>query len=247
MSTKSVKITNGKILNYKISASGYKTIYGSQLITADTTINKNMIAETDPNGVYYVGDRIGGIASFVCYYTDSNGNKYAVFVADAKYRAIKAWSLLTTDSGLHSYDSSSYGNSFKTQEGCPESATYNNNYIINTYYPSGETSNNFPAFKYCADISITSFGVNGIGRLPNPYEAIMMRINGNILDSVDPTVSDYSSFSFNYINAGSYSYIWTCYQYNNSSAWRCDNKTSYGYPSKPDGNYVIPVFEIPVN
>ena len=240
MSETNIKITNGKILNYTITSNGYKTIRGSKLITTDTTINKNMILENDPNGVYSLGDRIGGMATFFCYYVDGSGNKYAVFAADAKYRTTKQWGI-QNDSGLHSYDSSSYSNSFKTQEGCPESATYNNNYIINTYYPSGTTDNNFPAFKYCADINIPSLGANGIARLPNPYEAIMMKINGSALDSADPTVSSYSSYSFSNIG-----YMWTCYQYNTNAAWRCDSSTSFGYPSKPETLAVVPIFEIPV-
>lgn len=248
MSSKTVKVTNGKIVNYTITAPGYKTINGSQLITADTTINKNMISEADPNGVYSLGDRIGGIASFVTYYTDSNGNQYAVFVADAKYRTRADWGPSYTDTDLPNYTDA---NALKTEVGNLGSATQYNNYIMSTYYPSGSTSNPYPAFKAAADIDkIVSFGTSGIGRLPNPYELYKIYQSREFLDSKDPTVSDYSTLSLSVVfNGTNINNPWSCYE-NGGQKWSChvsSNDLVFATVSSNNSYPIIPVFEIPVN
>lgn len=250
MSTKNVKITNGKILNYKISATGYKTIYGSQLITDDTTINKNMIAEIDPNGVYSLGDRIGGIASFVCYFNSTNpetnvDTKYAVFVLDAQYRAQqKHWGDIWEQELMPCYTTSSEVLAAK------ESATYNTNIIVN----KGSLSS-YPAFEFAR--SAATITVNGIqyqSQLPNAYEIENINNNRLILDTFDNTLSTYSANSLSNWGVGTYNYAWTSMQYNDSNAWKCStggvlssftkgNSQGYG----EGACFIIPVFEIPVN
>lgn len=231
MSSKTVKITNGKILNYKISAPNYKTIYGSKLITADETINKNMIAEESADGVYTIGDRIGNIATFFTYYTDGNGNKYAVFVLDAKYRSENAlaWGTGDVASGLTPYPSNI---GLTTETVCVDSATANTDYIINTN-PS------YRSFKFCNDILLPSLNISA--KLPNPFELNTIRLNGNILDTYDPTITDYSARALS-----NWRISWTCYERDNANAWNITSSGIGYYRKSSDPCYVIPVFEIPV-
>lgn len=236
MSSKTVKITNGKILNYKISAPNYKTIYGSQLITADGTITKNMVPETSADGVYSLGDRIGNIASFVCYYTDEDNHKYAVFVVDAKYRSYGGLSngdVWAQDTGLPNYDSSTY---FKDLSGNPLSATYCSNYIATSY-----STTEFPGFAWCNNIILASLNITA--KVPNPYELKQIYDNRTILDNIDPTVSDYSSKALNTVLSSA----WTCYENNMYYFWFFSNDGfGSGDPKYYDKN-IVPVFEIPVN
>lgn len=250
MSQKTIKITNGKILNYTISAPGYKTIHGSELITADKIINKNMLAENDPNSVYTVGDRLGGIASFICYFNSTNpetfvDTKYAVFVLDAQYRTDNSrWGKNGT-SGLPQYTNDTSLLSSK------ESATYNTTYILNKYEPS-----DYPAFNSARNAaSINIEGNIYQAQLPNAFELQQIWIFRDKLDSVDPTLSNYPNYSlvsWGFPNSGYR--IWTSNEYGASNAW-CYLKDSglsaagsggsgNKWDSNPSG--VVPVFEIPI-
>ena len=248
---KTVKITNGKILNYKISAPNYKTIYGSQLITADTTINRNMIAEVDPNGVYSLGDRIGDIASFVCYFNSTNpetnvNTKYAVFVLDAKYRG------LAQLGGANAYQNLMpryYFTDIATALTRKESATWNTDTIINGAPTYSETC---PAFTLCRQVSININGQIYQGQLPNMYELYQIRANKETLDTFDPTLSDYPNNSLSDWNMGStsnYTYVLQS-QYeipnNNPANIELLTKTGTTYTALTSDWGVVPVFEIPV-
>lgn len=246
MSSKTVKITNGKILNYKISAPNYKTIYGSKLITADSTISHNMIAESDPNGVYSLGDRIANMATFVCYFNSINPDTsaqqtYAVFVLDAAYRSnnIRCFPGSGNYLPLHEYNALT----------ATESATYNMNVISNGYDIAS-----FPAFKMCQDIVLPNLNITA--KLPNAYElkqiwggdrsssdALAFRQS---LDALDPTLSDYTSKALANWNSGYNTYIWasTQYQTDRFSCIRQNGTVTYEYSSTELG--AIPVFEIPV-
>lgn len=251
-STKTVKVTNGKIVNYTITAPGYKTINGSQLITADTAINKNMIAETDPNGVYSLGDRIGGIASFVCYFNSTNpetnvDTKYAVFVLDAQYRnASKLGCPNTYQNLMPQYTFSDMATALTRKE----SATWNTNTIINGVSAYSETC---PAFTLCRQVSVTLGGQTYQGQLPNMYELYQIWQNKATLDTLDPTLASYSSKSLTSWNMGSGYAI--CLQ--SQFEVRSDLGSSYILALNSSGTAeyaeiagslrgVIPVFEIPV-
>lgn len=236
MSTKLVKVTNGKILNYKISASGYKTIIGSQIITANSTINKTMIAETDPNGVYALGDRIANMATFVCYFNSTNPDtntdqKYAVFVLDAKYRNNSlAWSNNLVSTGLPSYSNESALFAAK------ESATYNTDFILNKFTPS-----DYPAFNWCANIILSSLNISA--KLPNGYEVQQIVTNMSTLDSLDPTASSYSSLTL--ANIGS---KWTSNSISDRYAVAVAGVDTWVFntPKTYTPCSAVPVFEIPV-
>lgn len=232
MSSKTVKITNGKILNYKISAPNYKTIYGSKLITADSTINHNMIAEDSPNGVYSLGDRIGNIATFVGYFDaqdpNENPQKYAVFVLDAQYRNKKLFEGADASTvGLPAYTTSN------VLTDAHESATYNTTTVINNV--------NLTCFNYTRNFSITLGSGTFQGQMPNFYELRMLINNKSELDSFDPTASSYStktlvSIFSNWVYSSNFSS-----SYNIGSFSGGINEISSG-----SNNFVIPVFEIPV-
>lgn len=241
MSSKTVKVTNGKIVNYTITAPGYKTINGSQLITADTTINKNMIAETDPNGVYSLGDRIGGCASFVCYFNSTNpetnvDQKYAVFVLDAKYRSFYEDSIQLSVSGLPKYSSSTAALDAK------ESATYNTDFIIN----SSDNNTYFLAARNAATIFLG--GVTYSSQFPNIYEMQQIYNNKTVLNSIDTTASDYPNHALDY-NRILY-YISSTEAPSGTAQYRYFINTSSGSIGSTwstNRALVIPVFEIPVN
>ena len=248
MSTKNIKITNGKILNYKISASGYKTIYGSQLITADTTIDKPMIADADPNGVYSFGDRIANMATFVCYFNSINPETsaeqtYAVFVLDAAHRGGSMTCFPYSSPAIQYLPLYDYAGLTAT-----DSATYNMNVIANGYNIA-----NFPAFKFCQDIVLPDLNITA--KLPNAYE--LQQIWGGSrnatdalafrqsLDALDPTLSNNTTKALaDWNNSG---YIWASTQYaaDRFGAVASDGHYGSGYSNS---NYaVIPIFEIPVN
>ena len=240
MSEKIVKVTNGKILNYKISASGYKTIYGSKFISANTTITKNMISGSDPNGVYSVGDRLGNIASFVCYYTDSNNKQYAVFVLDAQYRQNPLFWGPEYPTGLQTF---SDGTILTQMQNNPISATYCNNYIVQNF-----TLSDFPAFELCNNIVYNP--LNLTAKLPNPYELYNIFLNRVELDTFDPTLTSYSS-----LGLSSWKTAYSCYESNNPTyycwTWKLVVSDTYMFKDEAkhrdgDGYFVIPIFEVPI-
>lgn len=248
MSSKSVKITNGKILNYKISASGYKTIYGSQVISSDTTINKNMIAESDPNGVYSFGDRIGNIATFVDYFNTTNpetnvDTKYAVFVLDAAYRLYniiyaRAGSGTQIPSPLGGYDT--YTNALNSNV----SATDNCDYFLatdSTYKP-------YSAINTVREISITLGGSTYYAQVPNLKEMNTIKTYNAQLDALDPSTTGYK-----FSNIGS-SPIHSSTLYANSNGgvpigfWFVTITGSNSMAAFNSANvFTVPIFEIPVN
>lgn len=238
MSSKIVKITNGKILNYTIKADGYKTISGSQLITGNTTINKTMLPTTDPNGVYTLGDRLGGIASFVCYFNATNpdtqaGEKYAVFVLDAKYRTSS--SVLLASGGT--YLTQQYSTSALALE-AKESATYNTNFLINN-----NTEAQAPAVYAARNAAtITVDGVAYQAQVPNLYELNEILSNYSALDLADTTTTDYSSLTLTTMFAST---VWSSSAYNTVRGYIVNN-FSLNQNTYSVGRGVVPVFEIPV-
>ena len=251
--TKTVKVTNSKVLSYDISAPGYKTVHGSKQILDDTVINVNMIKSETDRSVYTIGDRLGGVATFVTYYTDAAGQKYAVFVADAKYRIGNCTWGRNEAEGLPRYET------------CPNtealsnlSATYMTQFILDNYYYANMTTDPYPAFKAVRDsVSIPTLGLNGLASVANCFEVQKIFDNRVILDSFDPTLDNYTMNALTTWNmAGSSSnYVWCSNPYNNNRAWRLHSNGgwSYGggwndYGDRDGYRYgFLPVFEIPVN
>lgn len=248
MSEKIVKVTNGKVLNYKISASGYKTVYGSKVVTANSTINHTLVPESSQNGVYSLGDRIGNMASFVGYFNsinpdDNSSQKYAVFVLDAAYRKREnRWGNNSKFSG-DDVTLPQYANGTAALA-ATESAEYNEN-LMYSKFTIDQLSDS--AFAFCRSKSVVLDEVTYYAHLPNIAELKMIYDNRSQLDSFDPTASSYSSVSFStwdFANSVIWSSTWSNSGY---QAWSYQNYNSNPYTmAYYSTGGIVPVFEIPV-
>lgn len=258
MSEKTVKITNGKILNYKIIADNYRTASDTQLVTENTTIEKTLLPLVDEDGIYSLGDRIGDIATFLGYFNATNRDtdefqRYAVFVLDASYRFISYISIVN-------YPGSNYGRSpdlpyYITEQealNATDSATWNTNTVLN----NTSTANTFPAFN--AARNMASIEINGTtynSQFPNIYELKKIWENGEALDSYDPTLKNNITFSLKNWDFFSINYCPTCSSTTFSTQGmygigRTGNimKNAPGSGATLNSNFcIIPIFEIPVN
>lgn len=249
MSSKTVKITNGKILNYTIFADGYKTVNGSKLITSNDPININMLPSTSANGIYSLGDRLGGIASFAFYFNATNpetnvDTTYAVFVSDAQYRAKKAFYYT---SGSLNPNLPIYNTDNAAKE-APDSATFNTNHWVAM---SNYSATNYPAVAFARELSITVGNETYYGQIPSLKELISIKAVAKNIDDNDPTLSSYSSNSLETWNIGgnSSSAVWSSTLYGQTSAGNYYvGSGGTVTPAYFTGQYgVVPIFEIPVN
>lgn len=70
MSTnKSIKIQKNKILTYSVNKAGFKTVYGTELVSENKNINIEMINLDNAGEPFQLGSRLFGISSFVDYFT----------------------------------------------------------------------------------------------------------------------------------------------------------------------------------
>ena len=185
-------------------------------------------------------DRVDNKATVVGFFTDSNGTKYAVCVADAAYRSgYTNWSKNSVSSGiLPSYSNSSSAVNAK------ESATYNMNILISNYDIS-----TLPAFNACYTQTLIFQNEIYHGVLPNANELQMISNNKSNLDLLDITLSDYpnnSLVTWNMDN-NSTNRCWSSTMYNNT-AWNLNNSNSWANSTSSYGTKIgiIPIFEIPV-
>ena len=216
--TKTVNVTKGKVIHYTIKKTGYKTVSGSKLITANADININMVSSSSSSGPYTFGDRIGGCATFYTYFDSINpdtqaSQKYAVFVLDAAYRrASVQWGPSGTDTPLPNYSGSESALAAK------ESATYNTDVIFNNYTPS---SSYFQAFYYARNpggqsLIINVDGTNYTPQLPTIYELNVMYPYRTQLDALDPTLADGTGEIHLFVD---YQRPWSSTESNSTSAW----------------------------
>lgn len=68
---KTIKIQKNKILTYSVNKAGFKTVYGSTIVSENQTINVEMKNLSSETGAFQLGDRLFGISSFVDYFTPS--------------------------------------------------------------------------------------------------------------------------------------------------------------------------------
>lgn len=242
MSTvKTIKISQGKVLDYSIQKEGFKPVIGSSLITSSKNININMVSTESTNSVYNFGDRIGGMATVVGEYSSNDGKKYAFAVLDAQYRGTNIkWStgLNGTDTGLPNYSSA-------PTEQNKESATYNTDYIINNYSDKA-----IEAFTFCRNVGSILIGDKQLNpQLPNAYELQQIFNMKTELDALDPTAETNSTKKLSNWGFGSNSeYVLTSNECSKWQSWEMGPSGSYNNYSKRNGNRgVCPIIEIPIS
>lgn len=82
---KSIKIQKNKVLTYSVNKDGFKTVYGSTIVSENQTINvemKNLSSESEP---FQLGDRLFGISTFVDYFTPDTENVNCLDKDSLKY------------------------------------------------------------------------------------------------------------------------------------------------------------------
>ena len=239
MSTvKTIKISQGKVLDYSIQKEGFKPVIGSSLITSSKNININMVSTESTNSVYNFGDRIGGMATIVGEYSSKDGKKYAFAVLDAQYRGTNIkWStdLYGIDTGLPNYSSSA-----PTSQNL-ESATYNTDYIINNYSDKA-----IEAFTFCRNVGSVLIGEKQLNpQLPNAYELQQIFNMKSELDALDPTAETNSTKKLSNWGFGSqYAYVWSSNEYNSNHSWVLNSDGSWDYYNKYNTYGVVPILEI---
>lgn len=186
-------------------------------------------------------DRVDGKATVAGFWTDGNGQRYAVCVADAAYRSgHQTWSNVTVDTPLPNYNSST------AALAAGESGTWNTDTILNNYTPS-----DYPAFNIARNACTVSMGNKTFEScLPNAAELQMIYNDKATLDTYDTTLTEYPNNSLATWNIGgnSSSYCWSSNEYLSSLTWLLYSSGSWYYGEKNDYyNGVIPIIEIPVD
>lgn len=238
MSTvKTIKISQGKVLDYSIQKEGFKPVIGSSLITSSKNININMVSTESVNSVYNFGDRIGGMATVVGEYSSNDGKKYAFAVLDAQYRGTNIkWStgLNGIDTGLPNYSS-------EPTEQNKESATYNTDYIINNYSDKA-----IEAFTFCRNVGSILIGEKQLNpQLPNAYELQQIFNMKTELDALDPTAETNSTKKLsNWGFDSEYPGVWSSNEYGSNSSWALRSDGSRNGYTKHTPYGVVPILEI---
>lgn len=194
-----------------------------------------------PSGtVLHLYDRVDDKATVAGFWTDGNGQRYAVCVADAQYRSGgQNWSNLSVDTLLPNYSSGS------TALTAGESGTYNTDTILNNY-----TATDYPAFNAARNACTVSVDDKTfVSCLPNATELQMIYTDRTSLDTYDTTLSSYPNNSLSIWNIEGYcTACWTSNQKGAYYAFRLHSDSSLRdtYKSSTDIG-VIPIFEIPVD
>lgn len=189
-------------------------------------------------------DRVNGKATVAGFWTDGNGQRYAVCVVDAAYRSgsVMAWGAYGTDTMLPSYTSSS------AALAAGESGTYNTDIILNNY-----TSTDYPAFNFAKNAcTVTLDNQNFESCLPNLVELKMLYDDRTTLDTYDPTLSSYSSRSLTEFSFGGWESTkgaWSSNEYSNYWSWLIYSNGNLGSDNKHNSSFfgVCPIIEIPVD
>ena len=204
---------------------------------------KDYISPAPSGTTLHQYDRVDGKATVAGFWTDGNGQRYAVCVVDAAYRISRAypntqWAVSSGDTQLTNY---TY---WENALNCTESGTWNTDTILNNYTPS-----NYPAFNAARNAtSATIDNKSFLSCLPNAAELQMIWNDRVALDTYDTTLTDYPTMSLSDFNFGGNSawssternadYAWLIYKNGNDSA---EPKTAWS------SNGIIPIIEIPVD
>ena len=123
----------------------------------------------------------------VCgYYTDGNGNKYAVIVLDAQYR-LASGNIINSQSanitGLVVYSNCSVYE-------CAETATFNTTKILEYSQSTGLLAS---GVTHCRNQSFVIGGITYYGQLPNLIELLDIYRNRTQINTLDTSAQSYSS------------------------------------------------------
>lgn len=191
--------------------------------------------------VLHLYDRVDGKATVAGFWTDGNGQRYAVVVADAQYRSgHQLWSTVQVDTLLPNYiyaaDVLAAG----------ESGTWNTDTILNNY-----TATDYPAFNIARNACTVSVDNKTFEScLPNVAELLMIWLDRAALDTYDTTLTDYPNNSLSSWNIGgdSSSRCWASNEYSSGYAWEYRGKGETGDNQKYRWYWgILPIIEIPVD
>ena len=194
-----------------------------------------------PATVLHLYDRVDGKGTVVGFWTDGNGTKYAVVVADAQYRSGgQKWNNKNgTNTPLPNYDSSS------AALAAGESGTYNTDTVLNTY-----TATDYPAFNKARNATTVMIDDKTfVSCLPNVFELQMIWNDRSTIDTYDTTLTEYPSNDLTTWNIGgnSYNYCWSSNEKNANYAWYVNSSNTVGNYLRDRTYGIIPIFEIPVD
>ena len=226
--------------------------YGTSRLLGTVSIPSHTVYEYD-NGVWtqvqlsttlHQYDRVDGKATVAGFWTDGNGQRYAVCVADAAYRTgHQLWSSGFQSSKIY------YQNSTEALA-ARETATYINNIMLNEY-----DAIDIPAFIVAHNACTITIDNKTFGScLPNIKELQLIYVYRERLDPLDPTLENYPNNSLSTWNIGGNSNS-SCWSSTEREAghpyyyWKYDSGSSimsdtWGYLAYKS---VIPIIEIPVD
>ena len=192
--------------------------------------------------VLHLYDRVDGKATVAGFWTDGNGQRYAVCVVDAAYRSGSGmgWGQ-NIDTPLPNYSSSS------SALAAGESGTWNTDTILDNY-----TATDYPAFNFARSAcTVTVDNQTFESCLPNLKELDILYQDKATLDTYDSTLSNYSTRSLSMFKCGGTNGLWSSTEVSSSQCYVYNASGSVGFPSKDFWNKnlygVCPVFEIPVD
>lgn len=204
--------------------------------------------ENKPSGtVLHQYDRVDGKASVAGFWTDGNGQRYAVCVVDAQYRSGETPYVWSNIEDFTALPYQHYTSSLEALE-ATESGTYNTNYILNNYNAS-----DYPAFNFARNaLTIIIDNKQFTSCLPNLGELKMVWNNREELDFIDPTLEDYpesslSGFYFAENGAWSSNEAYESYNEANEAYLIYFQGDNYTYHKSDTDVGVCPIIEIPVD
>ena len=180
-------------------------------------------------------NEIGTVSGF---FTDKNGENYAIVCLDAQYRLNSSqWCSSDTEvTNMPIY--------YKTEENIwktTETATESCNLILSYCSTNNYTST---AVSHCRSKSFVIEGITYYGQLPNVKELMDIYKYKSELTTLDPTSETYTTVSVGYKNT------WTCLQCTASVAWFMNaNGGTYGSTSSSNKALTtlmaLPILELP--
>ena len=191
-----------------------------------------------PATVLHLYDRVDGKATVAGFWTDGNGQRYAV---DAAYRSGSGmgWgkSIDTPLPNCSAYD---------TALAAGESGTWNTDTILDNYTPT-----NYPAFNFARNACTVSVdNQTFVSCLPNLKELDTLYKDKNTLDTYDPTLSSYSSRSLSGFKCGGTDGLWSSTEFSTYAPWAMGYRGNYTNATPKDNDSffgIIPIIEIPVD